>query len=48
MQIFLQFVPDGSIDSEVALVQVKVWQLIGDKPLPDPMLTQICNATWHH
>ena len=36
IQISLEFVPKGLIDNKTALIQV-----IGDKPLPEPMLTQI-------
>ena len=34
------FVPKGPIDNKSALVQVMACHRIGDKPLPEPMLTQ--------
>ena len=35
---------DGLIVCKSALVQVMAWCLTGDKPLPEPMLTEICDA----
>ena len=34
----------GPIDNKLALVQVMAWHRIGDKPLPEPMLTQFHDA----
>ena len=34
-----EFVPKGPIDYKSALVRVMAWRRIGDKPLPEPMLT---------
>ena len=34
-----KFVPKGSIDSILPLVQIMAWRRIGDKPLSEPMLT---------
>ena len=48
IQISLKFVPKGSIDNKPALVQVLVWRWTGDKPLPEPMLTQYINAYTRH
>ena len=36
--ISLTFPPKGSIDSILALVQIMVWRLPGDKPLVEPMM----------
>ena len=44
--ISLKFVP--RIDDKPALVQVIAWRRTGDKPLPEPMLTQFTDAyMWH-
>ena len=40
IQISVKFVPKGSIDNKPALVQVMAWRRTGDKPLPEPMMTQ--------
>ena len=48
IRILLKFVPEGPIDSKRALVQVMAWCRTGDKPLPEPMLTQFTDAyMWH-
>ena len=44
IKISLKFVPKGPIDNESALVQVMAWRRTGDKPLPEPMLTQFTDA----
>ena len=44
IQISLKFVPRSPIDSKPALVYVMAWRLSGDKPLPEPMLTQLTDA----
>ena len=46
--IFLYFDPKGLIDDMFALIQVKPWRLTGDKPLPEPMMTQFTNAYLLH
>ena len=43
IKISLKFVPKGPINNTSALVQVMAWRRIGDKPLPEPLLTQF---TW--
>ena len=45
IQISLKFVPRRPIGNKPALVQVMAWCQTGDKPLPEPMLTQ-CTDTW--
>ena len=44
IKISLKFVPRSPIDNKPALVQVMAWHLWGDKPLPEPMLTQFTDA----
>ena len=44
IQISLKFVHRGSIDNKPALVQVMAWHWTGDKPLPEPMMTQFTDA----
>ena len=42
------FLPEGMINEIKALVQIMAWRLSGDKPLPEPMLTQFTDAyMWH-
>ena len=48
IRISLKFVPKCAIDKESALVQVMAWRHTGDKPLPDPMLTQFTDAYMRH
>ena len=44
----LKFVPRSPIENEPALGQVMVWRRTGDKPLPEPMLTQITDSCVRH
>ena len=46
--ISLKLVPRSPIDDEPALVQVIAWRRTGDKPLPEPMLTQFTDAYMRH
>ena len=48
IQISLKFVPSSPINQELALVQVMAWRRSGDKPLPEPMLTQFTDAYMRH
>ena len=48
IQISQKFVAQGPICNKATLVQVTVWHLKGDKPLPEPMLTRISDAIWCH
>ena len=48
IQISLQFVPISPIDNRVELVQVIAWRRTGDKPLPEPMITQFTDAYMRH
>ena len=43
-QISLKFVLKGPIDNKSALFRVVSWRLTGDKPLPEPILTQFTDA----
>ena len=44
MYISLKFVPKGSINNILALVQIMAWRRPGDKPLSRPMLTQFTDV----
>ena len=48
IKIPLKFVPMNLIDNKLALVQVMAWRRTGDKPLPEPMMTQIIDAYMRH
>ena len=48
IRISFQFVPKGPIDNMSALVQVMAWRRTGDKPLPDPRLTQSTDSYIPH
>ena len=39
INISLKLVPKGQINSIPALVQIMAWHQIGNKPLPEPMVT---------
>ena len=48
IQISLKFVSSSPIVNKQALVKVMAWRRIGDKPLPEPMMTQFTEAyMWH-
>ena len=44
IRISPKFVPKGTIDNKLALVWVMPWDWTGNKPLPEPMLTQFTDA----
>ena len=46
--ISLIFVPRSIIDNKPALVQAMAWHRTGNKPLPEPMLTQFTDAYMRH
>ena len=48
IRIPLKFVPNAPIDNKPALVQVMAWRRPGNKPLPEPMLTQFTDAYMRH
>ena len=48
IQISLKFVPKGPIDKKSALDLVMAWHRTGDKPLPEPMLTQFTDTYIPH
>ena len=48
IQIWLKFVPRGSTDNKSSLVLVMVRHQTGDKPFPEPMLTQFTEAYMRH
>ena len=47
-QISLKYVPRSPIDNKSSLVQVMAWRRTGDKPLPEPMMTQFNDAYMRH
>ena len=44
--LYQKFLPRGSVANKSALVQVTAWCQTGDKPLPDPIITNIYGL-WH-
>ena len=48
IEISLKFVPMGVINNKWALVQVMAWRRPGDKPISEPMLTQLTDAYSRH
>ena len=48
IQISTKFVSKGVIDEKSAFVQVMAWCWTGDKPLPEPMLTQYTDSYMRH
>ena len=48
IKISLKFVPKGPINNIPALVQIMAWRRTGDKPLSEPMMTQLNYAYMRH
>ena len=48
IEISLKFVPKGPINNIPALVQIMAWRRTGDKPLSEPMMTQLNDAYMRH
>ena len=48
IRLSLKFVPWVSINSKQALVQIRGWRLIGDKPLSEPMMAYFIDAYMRH
>ena len=48
IQISFNYAPRSTIDNKPALVQVMAWCRTGDKPLPEPMVTQFSDAYMRH
>ena len=48
IQISFNYAPRSPIDNKPALVQVTAWRRTGDKPLPEPMMTQFNDAYMRH
>ena len=44
IKISLKYVLSSQIDINRALIQVMVWRQTGDKPSPEPMMTQFIDA----
>ena len=38
----------GPINNILALIQIMAWSQLGDKPLPEPMMTQFTDAYMRH
>ena len=47
IQISVKFVPNDPINNIPALVQIRAWHRIGDKPLSEPMLGQSTDTYMH-
>ena len=48
IKILLKFVPKSPINNIPALVQIMAWRRTGDKPLSEPMMTQLNDAYMRH
>ena len=48
IQIALRFIPRSPMDNKTALLQVMAWRRIGDKPLPELMMTHFTDAYLRH
>ena len=48
IRISLKFIPKGPIGNKPAMVPEMVWHRVGDKPLPEPVLTMSTNAYMRH
>ena len=48
IKISLKIVPNGPIDNNPALVQIMAWRRAGDKPLSEPMPTQLTDVYMRH
>ena len=48
IQISLKFVPRTPIENKPALVEAMAWRQTGDKPLPEPLMTQLTNTYMCH
>ena len=46
--ISLKFIPKSPVDNKPTLVQVIAWCRTGDKPLPEPMMTNSTDAYMRH
>ena len=44
IQMSLMFFPSSPIDNKPMLVQVMAWRRTGEKPFPEPMMTQLIDA----
>ena len=48
IKILLTFVPKGPVNNILALVQIMAWHRPGDKPLSEPMMSQVADANMRH
>ena len=44
----VKFIPRSPINNKPVLVQVMNWRRTGDKPLPEPMMTQFTDVYMRH
>ena len=44
----MKFGSKSIVVNKLELVQVMVCHRIGDKPLPEPLMTKLRNALWYH
>ena len=47
-RILVKFIPRSPINNKAALVQVMAWHRIGEKPLPELMMTQFTDTYMRH
>ena len=48
IQMSLKFVPRSPVDNTLALVHVMAWGQAGNKPLPEPLMTQYTDTNRQH
>ena len=48
IELSLKLVPMSPIDKKPALAWVIAWHRTGDRPLPEPMMTQFTDAYMRH
>ena len=48
IEISLEYIPEGSMDNNSALVYEMALHQTGNKPLPQPMPIKLYDALWHH
>ena len=48
IKILFKFVPKHPIDNDSSMVYVTAWHRTGDKPWPEPMMTQFTDLYMFH
>ena len=46
--ISLKWFPEGKLGNQSSVAQLMVCRLFGDKPLPEPMMTNVVDAILHY